>query len=260
MADPNKFCQNCGFELDDGSTICKRCNVVASINLENYLLSKYKLLTIIGIFGALSVYLSTTSSTQGKNEFLQYGSYISLAIVILLSLIWGWGLIRYSFSILQFPFDGEYHYRLWLERGFRFSLIVLFIGFFASVISLISLYIITRIEIAETLIFSIFLDFLLVLIITGIYFPYRSMIESSRNPGRFLMIFVLIAILFYTIGWFSVEISGKWPFIMVNLFFIILDVYLIFRSCVLVYRDMNTGIRSFTIDNFKKKLGSLWKH
>jgi hypothetical protein len=260
MADLKRFCQNCGFELDEGSTVCNRCSVVATINLENYLLSKYKLLTIIGIFGALSVYLSTTSSTHGGNEFLQYGSYICLAIVILLSLIWGWGLIQYSFTILQFPFDGHYHFKVWFERGIRFSLILLFTSFFASVILLISLYILTNVEIAETLVYSLFLDFFLLVIITAIYFPYRSLIESTGNAGRFLMSFLLIVVLILTIGNFSAETSNKWPFIMVTLFFIILNAYLIIRSSVLIYRDMNTGVRSLTLENFKNKLRPLWKH
>jgi hypothetical protein len=260
MADLKRFCQNCGFELDEGSTVCNRCNVVAKINLENYLLSKYKLLTIIGIFGALSVYLSTTSSTQGGNEFLQYGSYICLAIVILLSLIWGWGLIQYSFTILQFPFDRNFHLKLWFERGVRFSLIVLFMSFFASIILLISLYILTNVEIAETLAYSVFLDFFLLVIITAIYFPYRSLIESFGITGRFIMSFLLILVLILTIGNFSAEASNKWPFIMVTIFFIILDAYLIVRATVLIYRGMNTGVRSFTLENFKNRLRPLWKH
>lgn len=252
MVDKKIFCQNCGFELDEGSKVCNRCNVVATINLENYLLSKYKLLTIIGIFGALSVYLSTTSSTQGGNEFLQYGSYISLAIVILLSFIWGWGLIRYSFTILQFPFDGGFYFRQWFERGFQFSLIVLFMSFFASVILLISFYILTRVEIAEALIYSIFMDFFLLMIITGIYYPYRSLIETSGNGVRLIMNFLLVLIFFYTVQQFSTDTTSKWPFILVQVFLIILNSYLIFRCSALIYLDINTGVRSLTIENFKK--------
>ena len=260
MRDQKIYCQNCGNELDGDSNVCNRCNVVAKINLENYLLSKYKLLTIIGIFGALSVYLSTTSSTQGGNEFLQYGSYISLAIVILLSLIWGWGLIQYSLAILQFPFDGGFHYREWAERGLRFSLIVLFISFFASVILLISFYILTKREIAETLIYSIVVDFFLLMIITGIYFPYRSVIEKSGITVRFIMNFLLIFILFYTIQQFSTDTTSKWPFIIVQIFFIILNTYLILRCSVLIYREMNTKVSSLTVENLKKKLRPQWKH
>ncbi|PKL65703.1 MAG: hypothetical protein CVV32_00420 [Methanomicrobiales archaeon HGW-Methanomicrobiales-3] len=260
MTDPKKFCQNCGFELEENSTFCYRCNVFATINLENYLLSKYKLLTIIGIFGALSVYLSTTSSTQGGNPFLQYGSYLSLAIVILLSLIWGWGLVRYSFTILEFPYDGENHYTLWLERAFRFAIIVLFVGLFASMILLISIYILSNVDIAKPLLYSIVLALFLMIIITTIYYPYRSMIETSKNTLRFIMNFLLVGLLFFTVQYFSTQKNDHWFSLTVTIFFIILISYLIFRSSVLIYRDMNTGIRSLTIENLKKKLRALWKH
>jgi len=130
MDDPKNFCQSCGFELAEGSKICKRCNLIAALNLENYLLSKYKLFAVIGIFGALSVYLSTTASTHGNNLFLQYGSYLGLSIVILLSFILGWDLLFYSFKTLHFQFDDETHYPPWFRLGFRFSTILLFMSFF----------------------------------------------------------------------------------------------------------------------------------
>lgn len=259
MDDSKNFCQNCGFELDEGLTVCKRCNLVSALNLENFLLSKYKLLAIIGIFGALSVYLSTTASTHGNNPLLQYGSYISLAIVILLSFICGWDLVQYSFKILQFPFDEKFHYRAWLKLGFRFSTILLFISFFASVILLISLYILSDITIAQPLIYSIVLDFFLLIIVTTIYYPYRSMIEISGNNSRFFLNFLLILALVFSIGQLFSETADQLLNMIVTFFFIILNLYLIVRSSMLIFQTMNTGIRSLTIDNFKKKLRSLWK-
>ena len=260
MDDSKNFCQNCGFELDEGLTVCKRCNLVAALNLENFLLSKYKLLAIIGIFGALSVYLSTTASTHGNNPLLQYGSYISLAIVILLSLICGWDLVQYSFKILQFPFDEKFHYWAWLKLGFRFSTILLFISFFASVILLISLYILSDITVAQPLIYSIVLDFIILLIITTIYYPYRSMIEMRGTIFRLILNFLLIGALVFSIKQLSVETPDKLLNIISISFFIILSLFLIVRSSMLIFQTMNTGTRSLTIDNLKKKLRLLWKH
>jgi hypothetical protein len=254
-----KYCQNCNNELDDGSTVCKRCNVIAALNLENFLLSRFKLLTVIGIFGALSVYLSTTASTQGGNGFLEYGSYISLAIVILLSIIWGWELVKYSFKILEFPFDGEDHYRIWFKIGFRFSTIILFLSFFTSVILLISAYILTNVTIAEPLMNLIVLAFILIFLISTIYYPYRSMIEKSGNVARYFMIIILIIIFVFTMQYFSTDTTSKWPYLVVEFLFGIVILGLIIRSFFLVYQDMKTGIWSFTIDKFKKKLRYLWK-
>lgn len=260
MDEPKYFCQNCGFELDEGSKICRRCNVVAALNLENFLLSKYKLLAIIGIFGALSVYLSTTATSHGNNMFLQYGSYISLSIVILLSIICGWDLVLYSFKILQFPFDGENHYWTWLKLAFRFSTILLFVIFFASVIFSISIYILSDITIAEPLIYSIAIDFLILLIITGIYFPYRSWIESSGNPFRFFLNFFLILSLVIAIRQLFSENPDKLFNIIMDSIFIILVLFLLLRSSMLIFTTMNTGVRSLTIENFQKKLRLVWRY
>jgi len=252
MVDSNFFCQNCGSELEEESKICKRCNTVAALNLENFLLSKYKLLAIIGIFGALSVYLSTTAGAHGNNPFLQYGSYLSLSIVILLSLICGWDLVQYLLKILQFPFDENFHYWIWLKLAFRFSTILLFISFFASVIFLISLYIISDISIAHILMSSIGLDFLILLVITTIYFPYRSIIESCGNFLRFIMTFFLIFVLCFTIKQMSIDLSNSFLTIIVDFILLILVLFLIVRSCILIYRTMNTGVRSITSEKLKK--------
>ena len=260
MVDSKIFCQNCGFELDEGSIVCKRCNVVAALNLENFLLTKYKLLAIIGIFGAISVYLSTTALTQGNNQFLQYGSYISLAIVILLSSIFGWDLVLYSFKILQFSFDDKTHYRTWLKLGFRFAIILLFISFFASMIFFISFYIISDVTIAQSLMYSIAVDFMILFIITTIYFPYRTLIEASGNVFRFFLIFLLIVFFVVTIKQIFAETVDNLLNIIFIFILIILDSFLIFRSSILIFQTMNNGVRSITSENLKKKLRLLWNN
>jgi hypothetical protein len=252
------FCQNCGFELEEGSTTCKRCNLVAATNLENFLLSKYKLLAIIGIFGALSVYLSTTAATHGDNAALQYGSYISLAIVILLSLNFGWDITLYSLKILQFQFDGTPHYRAWFKLAFRFAIALLFISFFTGVILSIAFYIVSDITLAQSLMYSITLDFIVLLIITTIYFPYRSLIESSGIYVKMGLLFLLILMLLFAIKSTIAQQNEQWFSIIVTLVFIIISVYLIIRSSFLIYKDLNNGVKSLTFVKFKNKMESLW--
>lgn len=244
------YCQNCGYELEDHASICKRCHVVVALNLENFLLSKYKLFTIIGIFGALSVYLSTNAATHGNNPFLQYGSYISLAIVILLSFICGWDLLIYSFKILQFQFDGECHNWAWLKLGFRFSTIFLFMSFFVAVIGLISLYILSSdITIATSLILTTVLDFLILIIITTFYFPYRSLIETRGNLFRFFMNFVLIFIPFLTIKLYFLGHTEDIFALFIPISLIVIDYVLMIRCSWLILQTMDTGIKSITLEN-----------
>jgi len=257
MDDPKNYCQSCGFELEEGSKICKRCNLVAGFNLENYLLSKYKLLAIIGIFGALSVYLTTTASTHNNNPFLQYGSYLGLSIVILLSFILGWDLLFYSAKILQFQFDEETHYWPWFKLGFRFSTILLFMSFFVGIIGFITLYILSDIPVATTLIFAIVIDLFLLLLIAMFYFPFRSQIEMHGNGFRFIVNCALILLLVSSL--FNKPTSTVVEFFMSIIFTISIDIVglsLLFRSLQLMYTSMNTGVRSITIENLKKISGN----
>ena len=259
MGDSRIFCQNCGFELDNESKICKRCNLVAARNLENFLYCKYKLFTIIGIFGALSVYLSNTASNHNTNYlFLQYGSYISLAIVILLSLNVGWDILFYSSKILQFRFDEEYHYRDWLLLGIRFSLMLLFTAFFVSVITFISAYILSQTTLLSSLTISIGLDFLILIIITFIYFPLRSLIESAGVIFRIILNFLLILSIFLTIRLYFLSHTNDIFGLFMPIFFISILYVLAIRCSWLILQSMDTGIKSITNENFKKKMGQLW--
>lgn len=256
---PKNFCQSCGFELDEGSTICKRCNLVTAYNLENYLLSKYKLLAVIGIFGALSVYLTTTASTHDNNQFLQYGSYLGLSIVILLSFILGWDLLFYSAKILRFQFDDEIHYWSWFKLGFRFSTLLLFMSFFAGIVGFITLYILSDLPVATTLIYAILFDFFLFLIIAVFYFPFRSLIETRGNGIRFLancaLIFLIVSSLFNEPTFTNAEFFTS---IIFTFFIDIVALSLLFRSLWLMHKSMNNDVRSLTIENLKKKLQRLW--
>lgn len=259
MESPKNFCPGCGFELEDSSKICKRCNLIVALNLENYLLSKYKLLTIIGIFGALSVYLSTTASTHGNNQFLQYGSYLGLSIVILLSFILGWDLLFYSFKTLRFQFDEKTHYWLWFKIGFRFSTILLFISFFSGIIGFITLYIISDIPVATTLILAIFVDFLILLFIATFYFPCRSIIETKGNAFRLIINCLLIAVMLW-ISFYqpsSEKSPDKFLNIIVTVLIDLVVLSLLLRSLWLMYKSMKTGVRILSIENLKK-LGSPW--
>lgn len=261
MADSGTYCQNCGYELEDGSKICKRCNLVAAFNLENFLLSKYKLFAIIGIFGARSVYLSTTAATHGNNQFLQYGSYISLSIVILLSFICGWDLIRYSFKILQFPFDGNEHYYVWFKLGLRFSTILLFMSFFVAVIGFISMYILSSdTTIATSLILTIIVDFFIMFIVATFYFPVRSQIETGSTLFRFFIDSILILLLFFMIKVYGTGHTNDIFALLLPIFLIVIDYVLLIRCSWLILQTMDTGVRSLTRENLKKKLRSLWNH
>jgi hypothetical protein len=253
MTNEKIYCQNCGHELDEGSKVCKRCNLVAAVNLENFLISKYKLLAVIGVFAALSVYLSTTATSNGNNEFLRYGSFISLSIVILLSLTFGWDLIWYSLKILKYPFEGEERYRDWFKLGFRFSIILLFISFFVTIVSFISFFILSDKSIATSLVMAVFFDFIILLLIATFYFPIRSIIENNGTIVRILMSIVLSFFGAYDLYYFMIDDRSD-PLLstITSVIVLVVVISLLIRSLQLIFDSMNTGIRSFTSENLKK--------
>lgn len=255
MINKIKYCQNCGHEIEEGAKICKRCNLVAANNLENFLLSKYKLLAVIGVFAALSVYLSSTAVSRSNNEFLNYGSYLGLSIVILLSMLFGWDLIWYSKNILHFPFDGEEHHLEWFKLGFRFAIILLFASFFITTIGFISLYILsTRIDVATSLVLTIIVDFLFFLMISTFYFPIRSYIESGKNIFRFIVVFILIFLQFFTVGFYFTGHTDDVFALLLPLFMIIVAHLLMIRSCWLIFSTMSDGQPSFLSKKFVKEI------
>jgi len=258
MAKSGRYCQNCGYELDEESNICRRCHVVSAFNLENYLLSKYKLFTIIGIFGALSVYFSNLSVTNDKFHFLVYASYITMSIVILLSLLCGWDSIFYFKNLLMLPFDGKAHYLSWFKQAIQFSTLLLFFSFFIAVIGFISLYILSNTDIAISLVLTIVLDFFILLLISSFYFPIRSAIEMQTNFYRYIINFFLIFWLFLVLQAYFIKHSDDIFGLLLPIVGVVIAYALLIRSCWLISQTMDNGIKSITMGNFKRQARVVW--
>jgi hypothetical protein len=79
-------CPNCKTEIAHHLSICWYCDSNL-ITLENFLNKKNKILIIIGVFGALSIYLAQTATINDNNLLLQFGSGMSLLVVIILASI-----------------------------------------------------------------------------------------------------------------------------------------------------------------------------
>ena len=138
--EPGKiFCPNCYNQVETGLTECPRCFTRISNNLENFLLAKYKIFTLIGVFGALSIYLLTTSQKNSDNSLLLLGSLYCLTIVLILSVICIWDLLSYTFkskSRFQDSFNQRYFWKC--ETSTRTYFIYCF--FLCSNFRLISFY------------------------------------------------------------------------------------------------------------------------
>jgi len=145
IMDPEKiYCPNCFNQIDTSSKECPRCFTRISHNLENFLLAKYKIFTLIGVFGALSIYLLTTSNQNGNDPLLLSGRLFSLTLVIILSGICIWDLLIY-YSMKNEKIDYQNLSISDIFRNIRpLPSFILFAAFFSALIFILAVYVLSN--------------------------------------------------------------------------------------------------------------------
>ncbi len=175
-----KYCPNCDCKIDTESQECPRCYTKVSRNLENFLLAKYKLFTLIGIFGALSIYLLNNAipASNPSNPFLHAGSLLSLMIVIILSIICIWDLVHYI--KIEEPDYKEFPWSTLIKSIRTLPAIIMFFVFFICLISILAIYVLSNPQMAQVFIFTLFIIVFL-LIFIGTYYIYRYCLEKVTD-------------------------------------------------------------------------------
>jgi len=177
MDQNQKYCPNCDCKVNTDSQECPRCYTKVSRNLENFLLAKYKLFTLIGIFGALSIYLlnNATPESNPSNPFLHVGSLLSLMIVIILSIICIWDLVH--FIKIEEPDYKEFPLSTIIKSIRILPAMILFFVFFICLISILTIYVLSNPQMAQVFVFTLsIIVFLLIFI--GTYYTYRYYFEK----------------------------------------------------------------------------------
>jgi len=180
MEQDTKYCPNCCNQFESNYDECPRCFTKISRNLENFLLAKYKLFTLIGVFGALSIYLL---NQNGDNQILHAGSFFSLIIVIILSLICVWDLI--CFIKIEESDYKEFPWTTVITSLKILPTLFMFLVFFIGLILILTGYVVSDKRIFSAIIYTIFLIAFSIFAIT-IYFIYRYLIEKAleKLPER----------------------------------------------------------------------------
>jgi uncharacterized membrane protein YidH (DUF202 family) len=185
-----KYCPNCYNQIENDSEECPRCFTKISRNLENFLLAKYKLFTLIGVFGALSIYLLTTSQQNGNDPILRSGSFFSLIIVIILSAICVWDLIRY-FRI-EDPDYKELPVSAIIKSVRTLPALIMFLVFFVGLILILTLYVLLNTKIGPAVVFTLFIiGFSLFLIVFYYTFRYQTEKIMEKLEGRKANIWII---------------------------------------------------------------------
>jgi len=189
-------CPNCNTEIADHLKICWFCNSNL-ITLENFLNKKSKLLVIIGVFGALSIYLLQTAKDYSDNPLLQFASGISLLVMITLS---SRILADCYFFIKKFPSEREYgneEYRAWTKQTIDLLYLwAFFLGLMFIVLSvLIFMIFFSKInQIASRLL----IGFIVMLIVLPlIILPSNALAKRKKNLLYQLFLIFPMAFLFF---------------------------------------------------------------
>nr|WP_319377113.1 zinc ribbon domain-containing protein [uncultured Methanoregula sp.] len=233
------YCPNCYNQVENGSKECPRCYTKISHNLENFLLGKYKIFTLIGVFGALSIYLLTISQKNDDNSLLLLGSLYCLTIVIILSAISIWDLFVYSFKNQKIDYKKFSIYDIFYSVK-PLPALILFTAFFCVLIFILSIFILSNPAVNETIIYAFLLTAVAIIAISIIYHPYRFFLEKWNNWIRAaIFIFLLIALFSIIKNQISDGLNNPLSLALTAIFSSILIILLI--NCLeLMYREMTT--------------------
>lgn len=247
MDQKRKYCPNCYNPVEIGSDECSRCFTKISHNLENFLLAKYKIFTLIGVFGALSIYLLTTSNQNNNDSLLLSGSLFCLTIVIILSGICIWDLSVYSIKNEKIDFQ---NLTIWdIFRSVKpLPSIILFAAFFAALIFILVLYVLSNNAANYTIISAVLLTAIAIVAISIVYYPYRYFIERWNNWIRAVIFIVLLSALFSFIKTQITTLSYNLINVSLTAIISLIIIVLLAKCLVLMYRNLTSAKQVTSID------------
>jgi hypothetical protein len=183
-------CPNCDTEIADHLSVCWVCNS-SLITLENFLNKKNKILVIIGVFGALSLYLLQTAGNNSDNFLLQLGSGISLLVMVVLSSIIITDCLRYIKRYPEIPKASKVvGYTEWIRHTINLLYLWAFLSGLCVIVSSVILFMLFYSKINETVL-SVTFGFIFIFVIMAfIILPSDGLVRR----GNFLLQLMIIAI------------------------------------------------------------------
>jgi len=183
-------CPNCNTEIADHLTCCWVCNSNL-VTLENFLNKKNKILVIIGVFGALSLYLLQTANSNDANFFLQLGSGISLLVMVVLTSIIISDCYSYIKKYPKIPGDlKEASYAEWIRHTSGLLYLWAFLIGLCVIVSSVLLFMLFFSKI-NVIVMSITFGFILIFVMVSlILLPIDDLIKRNFFPNQLFAIFI----------------------------------------------------------------------
>jgi hypothetical protein len=247
-------CPNCNTEIADHLTHCWVCDSNL-ITLENYLNKKNKILVIIGVFGALSIYLLQTANTYNGNYLLQLGSGMSLLVMVVLS---SHLILDCNKYIKKYPKNaGESDstgYPQWIKHTTDLLYLYAFLAGLSVIVITVLLFMLlfSNInEIAASITFGFIFIFLFV---AFILMPTDSIVRKENFFGTLFVIFLLSLMIFIWIGYLVKDAMKITTFtLMIDTTLIVLTSYGWYNAIDMTFKKADENwefVRNFFINAF----------
>jgi len=191
-------CINCGHDVDENSNYCPQCGqTIKGCNIEDFLNDHFRIFAIIGVFGAISLYLSNFSANNENNFLLQAGSLLSLSIVVLLSIDLYFRISPYIKNCAAKEENIEESYRSWIKMSWDVFQLQIFRWINLLIFGCIALFLLFYSDMNSVLLNSVGTFLFLLVSISFIYKPTISIVRTKENYH----------ILFFVLGLMLIGIS-----------------------------------------------------
>ncbi|WP_300329074.1 hypothetical protein [Methanocalculus sp.] len=224
-------CNNCSENIPDDLKYCSHCGyAIKGCTIEDFINDYFKIYAVIGVFGAISLYLGkypTQFITENDNGIiLEMASSLSLFIVVLLSINLFFKINPYIKNCLAEKEQTEKEsYTTWFHSSLNVIILNLFRYISLFLFGLVALYLITFSIIGSSIQFIIYVCFLVLLMMVGIYHPAVHLLKMKKN--KFIFLFIIAIVIIILLMLITLYLLDQILKLNIYYIFILLSIYII---------------------------------
>ena len=228
-------CKNCGHDVDNNSKYCTLCGqTIQGCTIEDFLNDHFRIFAVIGVFGAIALYLASFAESNGNNLLLQAGSLLSLSLVVLLSIDLVFRISPYIRNCSAKEEDIEESYRTWFKLSWDALQLHLFRWVFLLIFGCVALFLLFYSEMNNILLSSLGALILILIMIAGIYRPAVHAVKTNkRYQVTFFMIVLASLLSFIYYLWYILSNISTASFQIPIPFVLAFTIY----GCYCAYKD-----------------------
>lgn len=226
-------CNNCGVNISDDFKYCSHCGcTIKGFTIEDYLNDHFRIYAVIGVFGAIALYLGSFGSQNEQGIILDIASNLSLFIVVLLSLKL---FFKINFYIKNCITEKENINNETYRTSFNYYLNIILLNLFGFIslllFGLVAIFLFYSSIIGGSLQFIFYVSLLLLLMMVGVYNPAVNLIKTGKNKlAPFMFITFIISSLMIIMLYYLYDSIRVF-----NLYNIFIFILFIFISALTIY-------------------------